>query len=58
MSYVPHWIGYAGFVLSMIFCVSFLAGQLWLAVLLGIPCIALIVLENRYERGLIGTRRG
>jgi membrane-bound ClpP family serine protease len=50
MTQVPHWIGYAGLVLSIIFCGSFLAGEMWLAVLLMIPCFALVVLENRYER--------
>jgi hypothetical protein len=56
MHYVPSWIGAAGFVLMMIFCGAFLGGQLWLAVGLLIPCFALVVLENRHERGLMGTR--
>jgi hypothetical protein len=57
MSYVPTWIGSAGFVLSMVICGAFLGGAWWLAILLLIPGFALVVLENRYERGLIGTRR-
>jgi membrane-bound ClpP family serine protease len=58
MSHVPRWIGFAGFVLALIFCMSFLAGQLWGAIALLIPGFALVVLENRYERGLIGSGRG
>jgi len=53
---MPGWIGAVGFVLLMIFCGAFLGGQLWFAVLILIPCFVLVVLENRYERGLIGTR--
>jgi membrane-bound ClpP family serine protease len=58
MPYIPRWIGYVGLVLSLIFCGAFLAGQLWFAVLLMIPCFALVILENRHERGLMGTRGG
>jgi hypothetical protein len=57
MPHVPHWVGFAGFVVAMIFCLAFLAGQLWAAVLLLIPGFALVVLENRYQRGLLGTGR-
>jgi hypothetical protein len=56
MDYVPSWIGAVGFVLMMIFCGAFLGGQLWFAIFVLIPCFALVVLENRYEQGLIGTR--
>ena len=56
MDYVPSWIGAVGFVLMMIFCGAFLGGQLWFAISVLIPCFALVVLESRYERGLIGTR--
>jgi len=42
----------------MIFCGSFLAGQLWVAIVLLIPLFALVVIENRYERGVMETRRG
>ena len=56
MDYVPSWIGAVGFVLMMIFCGAFLGGQLWFAIFMLIPCFALVVLENRYEQGLIGTR--
>ena len=58
MHHVPSWIGYIGFMLMMIFCAAFLGGQLWFAVFLLIPCFVLVVLENRYERGLMGTRSG
>jgi len=34
----------------LILCGAFLGGQLWVAVALLIPCFALVVLENRYER--------
>lgn len=56
MSDVPHWIGQVGMVLSLIFCGAFLAGAWWVGILLLIPVFALIVLENRYERGLRETR--
>jgi membrane-bound ClpP family serine protease len=55
---VPRWIGHVGLVLALLLCGTALAGQLWLAVLLMIPSFALVVLESRCERGLIGTRRG
>lgn len=58
MSYVPHWIGLVGLVLSLIVCGSFLAGAWQLAILLLIPLFALVVLESRYERGLMGPGRG
>ena len=58
MPHVPLWIGYVGLALSMIFCGSFLAGQLWVAIVLLIPLFALVVIENRYERGVMETRRG
>ena len=54
---VPHWIGLVGLVLMMILCGAFLGGQLWFATFLLIPCFALVIFENRYERGLMGTRR-
>jgi hypothetical protein len=41
----------------LIFCGSFLGGAWWFALLLLIPAFGLVVLENRYERGLMGTRR-
>ena len=57
MPHVPRWTGHVGIVLGLILCGAFLGGQLWLAVLLMIPGFALVVLENRYERGLMGARR-
>jgi membrane-bound ClpP family serine protease len=54
---VPHWIGLVGMVLVLVLCGAALGGQVWLAVLLMIAGVALVVLENRYQRGLIGTRR-
>ena len=56
MPHVPHWIGYVGLMLSLILCGSVLAGQLWLFILVIVLCLALVVVENRYERGLVGTR--
>jgi|307.fasta_scaffold28881_3 hypothetical protein len=53
---VPGWIGFVGLVLMLILCGAFLGGQLWFAIFLLIPCFALVVLENRYERALMGTR--
>lgn len=58
MSHVPNWIGQTGLVLALLFCGAFLGGWLSVAVPLLIPLFALVVLENRYERGLMGTRRG
>jgi membrane-bound ClpP family serine protease len=54
---VPRWIGLGGMVLVLVLCGSALAGQLWLTTLLIIAGVALVVLENRYQRGLIGTNR-
>jgi membrane-bound ClpP family serine protease len=54
---VPRWIGLVGMVLVLVLCGSALAGQLWLTVLLMAAGIALVVLESRYQRGLIGTGR-
>jgi hypothetical protein len=52
---VPRWIGLGGMVLVLVLCGSALSGLLWLTVLLMIAGLALVVLENRYQRGLIGT---
>jgi membrane-bound ClpP family serine protease len=57
MSHVPRWIGQVGIVLGLILCGAFLGGQLWLAVILMIVGLALVVLENRYERGLVGPKK-
>jgi hypothetical protein len=46
-------VGLVGLVLALLLCGSALAGQLWLAVLLMISCFALVIVENRYGRGLI-----
>jgi membrane-bound ClpP family serine protease len=54
---VPHWIGLVGMVLVLVLCGAALAGQVWLAVLLMMAGIAMVVLENRYQRGLIGMNR-
>jgi membrane-bound ClpP family serine protease len=54
---VPRWIGLVGMVLVLVLCGSALAGLLWLTALLMIVGIAMVVLESRYQRGLIGTRR-
>jgi hypothetical protein len=55
---MPGWIGGAGFVFAIAFCLLFLAGQLWFAVLTLIPCFVLVFLEVRYERGLMGRNGG
>jgi hypothetical protein len=51
MTHVPHWIGQVGLVLALIFCGSFLAQVPLLAMIFLLLCFALVVLENRYERG-------
>jgi len=58
MPHVPHWIGLVGLLLSFVLCGSILAGQLWLFVLLIVLGLALVVVESRYARGLIGTGEG
>jgi hypothetical protein len=57
MPHVPRWIGHVGIVPGLILCGAFLGGQLWLAVLLMIVGPALVLLGNRYERGLVGPKR-
>jgi membrane-bound ClpP family serine protease len=54
---VPRWIGLGGMVLVLVLCGSALAGQVWLAALLIIAGLALVILESRYQSGLIGARR-
>jgi membrane-bound ClpP family serine protease len=44
-------------VLVLALCGFAFAGQVVLTILLIIAGLALVVLENRYERGLIGARR-
>lgn len=56
MTHVPHWIGQVGLVLALILCGAALGGQLFFALFLLIPCFALVILESRYERGLMGRR--
>jgi phosphatidylglycerophosphate synthase len=58
MPQVPHWIGLVGLLLSFIMCLSMLAGQLWLFMILIVLGLALVVVEGRYARGLIGTGEG
>jgi membrane-bound ClpP family serine protease len=53
---VPRWIGLVGMVLVLARCGFAFAGQVLFTVLLIIASVALVVLENRYERGLIGER--
>jgi hypothetical protein len=57
MPHVPHWIGFVGLLVSFIMCGALLFSQLWLFVLTTVLGLALVVLESRYERGLIRTRR-
>jgi membrane-bound ClpP family serine protease len=54
---VPRWIGLVGMVLVLALCGFAFAGQVLFTVLLIIASVALVVLENRNERGLIGERR-
>jgi hypothetical protein len=54
---VPRWIGLVGMVLVLALCGFAFAGQVLFTILLIIASVALVVLENRYERGLIGARR-
>jgi hypothetical protein len=58
MSRVPNWIGQTGLVLALLFCGSFLGGAPLLAMIFLLLCFALVVVENRYERGLMGATRG
>jgi hypothetical protein len=51
MPHTPHWIGHVGLVLSLILCGSLLASQLWLFILTVVLGLALVVVENRYDRG-------
>jgi len=57
MGHVPHWVGTVGLVLGLLFCGAFLAGEPFLALFLMLLALALVVVESRYERGLMGTRR-
>ena len=54
---VPRWIGLVGMVLVLVLCGAALGGQLWLTALLMAVGIGMVVLEDRYQRGLMGTRR-
>jgi membrane-bound ClpP family serine protease len=54
---VPRWIGLVGMVLVLALCGFAFAGQVVLTILLIIAGLALVVLENRYERGLLGVSR-
>jgi hypothetical protein len=58
MSHVPHWVGMTGLVLALLFCGSFLGGSPSLAMFFLVLCLALVIVENRYERGLMGATRG
>ncbi len=51
---VPKWIGQVGLVAMLIFCGSFLAQIPLLAMVLLVVGIAMVVLENKYERGTMG----
>ena len=55
---VPNWIGLVGLVSMLLFCGSFLAQVPLLAMLFLVIGLAMAVLENRHERGLMGTPRG
>ena len=57
MPETPRWIGFVGMVLTLVFCGSILGGQLLLGVLVMMVTIGLVVLESRYDRGLMGTQR-
>jgi hypothetical protein len=58
MSRVPNWIGQTGLVMGLLFCGSFLGQVPLLAMLFLVLGFALVVVENRYERGLMGTKEG
>jgi uncharacterized protein involved in cysteine biosynthesis len=55
MSHVPSWVGHVGFILIMMFCLSIFANLLWLILLTFIACFVMVVVENRYERELLGS---
>jgi len=48
---VPHWVGLVGLVMMLLFCGSFLAQVPFLAMIFLLLGVAMVVLENRYERG-------
>jgi uncharacterized membrane protein len=52
---VPNWIGQVGLVSMLLFCGSFLAQIPLLAMLFLAVGIAMVVLENRYERASQST---
>jgi hypothetical protein len=54
---VPRWIGQVGLPLQLLFCGAFLAGVPFLAMIFLLLCFALVVVENRYERRLMGSER-
>ena len=55
MTHIPHWIGQVGLVMMLLFCGSFLGQVPLLAMIFLLLGFAMVVLENRYERG---TGRG
>jgi hypothetical protein len=55
---VPNWVGLVGLVLMLCFCGSFLGQVPLLAMIFLLLSFAMFVVENRYERGLMGTKKG
>ena len=54
MPYVPRWVGYVGFVLVVIFAFSAFTNSVLFMFLALVACFVIVVVENRYERGLMG----
>jgi hypothetical protein len=51
---MPQWIGQVGLVAMLLFCGAFLAQVPLLALVFLAAGIAVVVLENKYERGMTG----
>lgn len=49
---VPKWVGFVGFVLVVIFAFSAFTNSVWFMFLALVACFVIVIVENRYERGL------
>ena len=54
MPYVPRWVGYVGFLLVVIFAFSAFTNSVLFMFLSLVACFVIVIVENRYERGLMG----
>ena len=53
MSNVPSWVQVVGFALAFLFCMSAFTNQFWLLLVMLVACFVMVVLEDRYQRGLM-----